>query len=333
MYVFKHLGMAALASCLFAVPVTGFAASSGVVKLGLGQPEGSLGHITCVKFKEIIEKESNGRFTVNIFPGEQMGSDLEMVEATQMGNLTAASVAASGVGAFNKDYFVLDMPFMFKDRAEAYEVLDGKFGQALLQSLEKLNIKAPVFYENGFRHVTNSKRPVHKPEDVKSLKLRTMQNAIHLALWKELGANPTPMGFGEVFVALQQKTIDGQENPPMQVWDNKLYEVQPYMSLTYHIYSPMVLVLNKDFFDALSDDDKKLFQSASEQMRDYNRIEAQKLASETIEKLKGTGMITINTLTDEEHNLFREKAKAVRPMIEERLSPEILAMFKEHMDK
>ena len=332
MHMSKILTMTAMMSCLMAAPITVVAAPV-TVKLGIGQPEGSFMYNSHVKFKEVLEAESNGRYLVNIFHSEQMGGDREMIEATQLGNLTATSVSSSPVAAFNKDYFVLDMPFMFQDRETAYKTLDGKLGQTLLDSLDKFDLKAMVFYENGFRHVTNSRRPIRTPDDVKGLKLRTMQNAIHLAAWKALGANPTPMAFGEVFVALQQKTIDGQENPPMQIWDNKFYEVQPYMTKTNHIYTPLILLINKDFYDGLPEDDRKLFISAAEQMREYNRSEAVKLANETEANLTKTGMIEILELTPEQHAMFREKASAVRPMIEERLSPEVLKLFKEYMDQ
>ena len=336
MHISKLFKTAGMASCLAAA----LAFSSGAlaadkvieIKVGHGDVESHPLHLTWVHFKEVLEKESNGHFKISIYPNGQMGGDRELTEAVQMGNITATAVSSSPVAAFNKDFFALDMPFMFKDRPAAYAVLDGKLGELLSASLDKNNLKGMGFFENGFRVLTNSVRPVHSPDDLKGMKLRTMQNSVHLAMWKALGSNPTPMSYNEVFTALQQGTIDGQENPTPQIWNAKFYEVQKYLTISNHSYTPYVLFFNKDFYDELSDADKKLIASASRQMIEYNRKLATERADEAMENIRKAGLQIID-LTPEQLAMFREKALTVQPMIEENLSPAILAAFREVMKK
>ena len=324
----------AFAACLSAAAsiLPGTAVGAVEVKLAHDAPETHLLNMTCMKFKEVLEAESNGRYTVSVFHSGQMGGDRELIEAAQMGNLTAAGVSSSPLAAFNKDFFVLDAPFLFSDRKSADAALDGELGQLLLKSLEQNNLTSLALFENGFRFLTNSRRPVYTPDDARGLKLRVMNNAIHLAIWKALGANPTPMSFNEVFTALQQKTIDGQENPTPQIWTGKLYEVQKYMTKTYHIYTPYLIVFNKDFYDGLPEEDRKLFESATRQMVTYSRALAIEQSQECEDNIAKAGVEIID-LTPEQIALFREKTVSVLPMIEEKLSPEVLAAFRKLTQK
>lgn len=336
MHISKLFKLAGIATCLAAAMMlpAGVSAASKVIeiKAAHGDVESHPLHLTWVHFKEVLEKESNGHFKVSIYPNGQMGGDRELTEAVQMGNITATAVSTSPVAAFNKNFFAFDMPFMFKDRPEAYAVLDGKLGNLILKSMEKNNLQGLGYFENGFRVLTNSVRPVLVPDDLKGMKLRTMQNSIHLAMWKALGANPTPMSYNEVFTALQQRTIDGQENPTPQIWNAKFYEVQKYLSVTNHIYTPYVLFMNKEFYDALSDADKKLVASASRQMIEYNRKLATERADESMENIRKAG-VQISELSPEQLAKFREKAKVVLPMIEKDLSKDVLGAFQEVMKK
>ena len=336
MHISKLFKMAGMASCVAAaVAFSSGAMAAGKVieiKVGHGDVESHPLHLTWLHFKEVLEKESNGGFKVSIYPNGQMGGDRELTEAVQMGNITATAVSTSPVAAFNKDFFALDMPFMFKDRPAAYAVLDGKLGELLNESLDRNNLKGLGFFENGFRVLTNNVRPVNTPDDMKGMKLRTMQNSVHLAMWKAEGANPTPMSYNEVFTALQQGTIDGQENPTPQIWNAKFYEVQKYLTVTNHSYTPYVLFFNKDFYDELSDDNKKLIGSAARQMIEYNRKLATERAAEAMENIRKAG-VKINELSPEQLALFREKALTVQPMIEENLSPKVLEAFRDVMKK
>ena len=336
MRIHKLFKILSVASCFAA----SMCLSSGVIaapkvieiKAAHGDVESHPLHLTWVHFKEVLEKESNGHFKVSIYPNGQMGGDRELTEAVQMGNITATAVSTSPVAAFNKDFFALDMPFMFKDRPAAYAALDGKLGQLILDSLDKNNLKGLGFFENGFRVLTNSLRAVNSPDDLKGMKLRTMQNSVHLAMWKAEGANPTPMSYNEVFTALQQRTIDGQENPTPQIWNAKFYEVQKYLTITNHSYTPYVLFMNKEFYQGLDEADKKLVASASRQMIEYNRKLATQRADESMENIRKSG-VKINELAPEQFDKFKAKALSVQPMVEKDLSPNVLAAFREIMSK
>ena len=329
--VFRTTGMASCLAAALAFSTGALAADKVIeIKIGHGDVETHPLHLSFVHFKEVLEKESNGHFKVNVFPNEQMGGDRELTEAVQMGNLTITAVSTSPVAAFNANFFAFDTPFMFKDRPEANATLDGKLGQLILDSMDKNNLKGLGYFENGFRLITNSKRAIHVPDDMKGIKLRVMQNAIHLAMWKALGANPTPMAYGEIFTALQQGTIDGQENPTPQIWNAKFYEVQKYVTVSNHIYTPYVLFANKEFYEGLSEEDKKLVQSASRQMIVYNRDLAAKRAQECLDNIGKAGLEIIE-LKPEEVAQFREKSASVLPMIKEKLSKDVLAAYEEFM--
>ena len=331
--LFKTLSIVSCLATALAFSAGATAAEKVIeIKAAHGDVESHPLHLTWVHFKEVLEKESKGHFKVSLYPNGQMGGDRELTEAVQMGNITATAVSTSPVAAFNKNFLALDMPFMFNDRPAAYAVLDGKLGTLLLDSMDKNNLKGLGYFENGFRVLTNSVRAVSSPDDLKGLKLRTMQNSIHLAMWKALGANPTPMSYNEVFTALQQRTIDGQENPTPQIWNAKFYEVQKYLSVTNHSYTPYVLFMNKEFYAALSDADKKLVASASRQMIEYNRKLAVQRADEAMESIRKSG-VQITELTPAQLSKFREKAMTVLPMIEKDLNPAILAAFREVMKK
>ena len=264
---------------------------------------------------------------VEIYPNQQLGGDREYTEATQIGNVQIASPSGSPLASFCKEFYVLDIPFLFKDKETAYRVLDGEAGQALLKALEKSNLKGLGFFDNGFRNLTNSKVPVRKPEDLKGLKIRTMENDVHLAAWKMLGSNPTPMAWGEVFTALQQKTIDGQENPFETIYTNKLYEVQKYATETNHIFTPYVAFINKDFYEQLPIEYQQIIDDAIKVAIDYQREEAKKLDTEAQTSMDGK--IEIIRLTDEELQAFKDKTAPVLDMVKEKAGEEIVNKFME----
>jgi tripartite ATP-independent transporter DctP family solute receptor len=155
--------------------------------------------------------------------------------------------------------FVVDLPFLFRDREHAYKVLDGPIGRELLETFSIKGVKGLAFWENGFRHITNNLRPINKPEDLKGIKIRTMENKVHLAAFKAFGASPTPMAWSEVYTALQQKTIDGQENPVAIIFHQKIYEVQKYLALTGHFYSPTPLLMSLKAFNSLPKNFQAIF--------------------------------------------------------------------------
>jgi tripartite ATP-independent transporter DctP family solute receptor len=215
---------------------------------------------------------------------------------------------------------------MFSDRAQVYATLDGAPGKAILKTCENYELKGLGFFENGFRNLTNSKRPVRTPADVQGLKLRTMENPLHMASWRALGANPTPMAFGELFTALQQKTVDGQENPMELIFQNKFFEVQPYLTKTQHIYTPYVILMNLELWNELTPAQQELFQKSVDEAVVYQREAAtnlDKIAEEGIRK-GGTQVLEI---TQEESLAFRAAAKSVLPEVKSRVDKAIYDLF------
>ena len=303
-------------------------AGSEVIKItiGHGVPETTAEHAGFLKFKELIEAESNGRFAVEIFPNQQLGGDRELTESVQLGNLTITGPSSAPLASFDNAFFVLDLPFLFADREEVYRVLDGEAGKKLLVTLDQYNLKGLGFMENGFRNVTNSRKEIKSPDDLKGLKIRTMENELHLAAWKQLGANPTPMAFGEVFTALQQKTVDGQENPFELIASNKFYEVQDYISATRHIYSPYVVVINKQFYEGLSESDQALINSTMKRAIDFQREEAKKAEGKSLEIILASGT-KVKELSKAEIDVFREKLIPVRSKVKEKAGAEIVDAF------
>ena len=196
-------------------------------------------------FAREVEKRTNGRYKVQTFHSGSLGAKRESVEAVQLGTQELTFTSTGPVPNFVPDVAILDIPFLFRDYGHARAVLDGPIGQELLQKFPGKGMVALAWAENGFRHMTNSKHAVASPEDLKGLKMRTMENPVHIQAYKAFGIIPTPMAFTEVFTALQQGTVDGQENPLSVITSAKLDQVQKYLSLTGHVYSPALFLMNK----------------------------------------------------------------------------------------
>src|SRR5512137_806367 len=225
------------------------------------------------KFADLINERTSGRIVIKLYPSNQLGKgEREMTEGIQQGAIDLLITSTGPMGGFSPSINILDFPFLFRDFNHVDLVMDGTIGRKLLNDFEKANIKALAFWENGFRHLTNNKRPVRKVEDGKGLKIRTMENKVHLAAWKVAGFNPTPMSWGEVFTALQQRVIDGQENPIAVFYSNKLWDAgQTYFSQTAHVYSPALLLVSKKTFDALPKEDRQLFLRTGVEVAKFQR--------------------------------------------------------------
>lgn len=322
--------MLCVAAIAAAAMVFGFgapASAATVIKVGHGAPEADAMHKGWVKFKEVLEAETGGRYQVEIFPNQKLGGDRELVEACQLGDVTMTSPSGSPLAAFVPDLYVLDIPFSFRDRAQIWAALDGELGAVLSRSIAKANLKNLGWWENGFRNLSNSKGPVRKPEDLDGLKIRTMENTVHLKAWKALGANPTPMAFGEVFTALQQGTVDGQENPYSLIYIAKFYEVQKYLSSTQHIFTPYVPVINAEFWEDLSEADRAAFMKAAEAAEVHQREAAKEISEASLAKIREAGVEVVD-LTGEERAAFRKGADAAMSVVEEKVSAEAMAAFR-----
>ncbi|MDI3522563.1 MAG: hypothetical protein PWP43_745 [Bacillota bacterium] len=260
-------------------------------------------------FKKIVEEESGGAIQVAIYPNSQLGGERESLEQVKNGSLEMCTASAGPLTTFNKKFMVLDIPFAFNDYETAWMVMDGPAGQALLKSGESLGFKGLAFMENGFRHVTNTVRPIKTPADLKGIKIRTMEAPMHMENFKALGANPTPVPWTELYLSMQQKIVDGQENPLANIWEVKMYEVQKYVSLTSHIYDPMPLVANLNWFNGLSKEHQALIERAAILGQNHSRFVNKQREALLCDLLRSKGM-QVNDLTAEEKAQFRAISQA-----------------------
>jgi tripartite ATP-independent transporter DctP family solute receptor len=243
------------------------------------------------KFADLVKERSNGRIQVTVYPDGQLGKgERELLEAVQQGTIDIYVGSTGPIGGFSPTIGILDIPFMFNNYEHVDKVLDGPIGQQLLDDLEKAQFKALAFWENGFRNLTNSRRAVRVPADAKGLKIRTMENKVHIAAWKAAGVNPVPMAWGEVYGALQQKTIDGQENPIAVIYSVKLNEVQKYLSLTQHVYSPAVLIVSLKKWQSIPKPDQEMLFKTAREVAQYQRKLGRDMEEKQITELSAKGM-------------------------------------------
>ncbi len=279
-----------------------------VFKLGHVVNESHPYHLGAARFKEIVEKETDGNIEIELFSNSQLGTgERDHVEGLQLGTIDIVVTSTGPLSGFERKFMLFDFPFLFRDREHAFKVLDGEIGQYVSGLLEEQGIKGLAWYENGFRHLTNSKYEVLTPEDVKGLKIRTMENEVHMAIWRAMDVDPTPMAWGEVFMALQQGTVDGQENPIPVIYTQKVYEVQKYLSLTGHVFSPAMLLMSKVEFDKLPEEYQEIVLKAAEESAILQRELIASMESEQIEKLQEAGMV----ISYPDSTLFLEATKIV----------------------
>jgi tripartite ATP-independent transporter DctP family solute receptor len=247
-------------------------------------------------FAREVEKRTAGRYKVQPFYSGSLGGERESIEAVQLGTQELTFSSTGPVPNFVPEARILDIPFLFRDKAHARNVLDGAIGQEMLAKFDSKGFKALAWGENGVRHMTNSKRSVNTPADLKGLKMRTMENPVHVAAYKGLGIVTTPMAFPEVFTALQQGTVDGQENPLSVIMASKFDQVQKYLSLTGHVYSPGIFLMNKASFDKLSAADKQAFLDAAKEGVKANRARVDEDDAKGVAELRAKGMTVVENV-------------------------------------
>jgi tripartite ATP-independent transporter DctP family solute receptor len=284
------------------------------------------------KFAEIMADKSGGQIKVQTYYDATLGDEKKMTEALQGGLQEATVVSTSILAGTVKEVGVYDYPFTFNNEQEAETVLDGPFGQKVLDKLPEQNLVGLGYWENGFRNVTNNKHPIETAEDFKGIKLRTMPNEVHLEVFRTLGANPTPMGMAEVFTALESGTIDGQENPVVTIEASKFDEVQKYLSLTKHVYTPFVFLVSKKFWEDLSDEEKTIFQEAVKEAGKFQRETARASLEDSKKVLEKKGM-KINEVAPEERAKMQ---KLIQPVIDKSskdLGEDLVKEFYDEVDK
>ncbi|MDM0019528.1 TRAP transporter substrate-binding protein [Variovorax saccharolyticus] len=262
------------------------------------------------KFADLVAQKSGNKITVKLFAGGALGGDLQTVSALQGGTVEVTVLNAGILGAQVKEFAVYDFPFLFNNAKEADAVTDGAFGKGLMAKLDDKGLHGLGYWDLGFRNLTNSKRPIAKADDIAGLKIRVIQSPIYIDLFNTLGANATPLPFPELYSALDQKAVDGQENPNTVILSSKFAEVQKYLTQTRHIYNPQALIISKKTWDGMSADEKKIISDAAAEATTFQREVSRGAADSALESLKKAGM-TVTELPPAEIAKLREKVKPV----------------------
>jgi tripartite ATP-independent transporter DctP family solute receptor len=283
---FRLPALALAAGLAFSWPVS----AQTTLRINIALAQNSHYGVAIDTFAREVEMRTQGRYKVLTFYSAALGAERESVEGVQLGTLDLTFTSTGPLPNFVPELAILDIPFLFRDYAHARAVLDGPIGQELLGKFPAKGMIGLAWGENGFRHMTNSKRPVNIPEDLRGLKMRTMENPIHIEAYKQFGIRPTPMAFTEVFTALQQGTVDGQENPLSVITAAKLDQVQKYLSLTGHVYSPAVLLMNEAQWNRLSNADKQAFLDAAKEGVKANRARVDDDERKAVADLRSKGM-------------------------------------------
>lgn len=282
----KAGALAAVLGALTLVPAN----AQTALKLGYSLAPTSHYGVGATAMGEELARLSDGRFTIEQFPANALGGEREMVEGAQIGTVDLVITSTGPVGNFVPSVLVTDIPFLFRDYEHAHAVLDGEIGQALLEEFPQHGLIALAWGENGFRNMTNAVRPIRTPEDTRGLKVRTMENQVHMRAFQELGVLPTPMAFPELFTALQQGTVDGQENPIGVILSANFAQVQQHLSLTQHVYSPALILMSPMVWDGLSEEEQGWFREAAAAGAQAMRAKVREDAENGVAQLKAQGM-------------------------------------------
>lgn len=297
----------AVAGALVAVGLPALAETE--IKIGYALAADSHYGVAAKKFEEVVLAETGDQFKFTHFPSSGLGGEREVIEGLQIGTIEATIVSSGTLANFVPDTGVFDIPFLFSGLDHARAVLDGPIGGEILGKFDNVGLHGLAWGEQGFRHITNNRNPIHTPADVAGLKIRTMENPVHLAAFDAMGAAPTPMAWPEVISSLQQGVIDGQENPLSVIVSVKLNEVQKYLTLSGHVYSPAMLLVSKPFWDGLDDTQKAAMEKAAGEAVAAMRGYVNDVETTGVETLKERGM-EVNALSAEEKAAFQASIKS-----------------------
>lgn len=301
------------------------------IRIAIASPDTAPVYVALHEVLEVeFAAETDGHITFEVYPASQLGDETQALELVKNGNLEMTATTTSPVAGLIPEFGVFDIPFLFESAEQAVEIMNGPVGEALKEKAEEYGIYVFNFTEFGFRHLSNSKVDVHTPADCEGLKIRTMDNAIHLATWRNLGANPTPMSVSEVFTAIQQGTIDGQENVLSGAYGYKIYEVNKHFTLTGHVFSPLAYAFNAEIFDSYDAEDQALIKEYLSKAADRS-VELNKTNQENLIASMESEGVTVTRLTTDEVNLFREATISVWDIVAESAGSEIVDLMKEQI--
>lgn len=284
------------------------------------------------KFGELVEQRSGGKIKVRLFPSGQLGGDLQTVSALQGGTIDLTVLNAGLLVGQVKEFGLFDLPFLFESGKEADAVVDGPFGTKLAETLPAKGLVPLGYWELGFRNVTNSRRPITKLEDIAGLKIRVVQSPLYIDLFNTLGANAVPLPFPELYTALEQKTVDGQENPVTLINTSKFYEVQKHLTLTRHTYNPQIVIFSKRVWDRLDADEKKLIEEAAAEARTFQRQFSRGEETKALDAVKAAGMQVVE-LPPAEIARIRDKVQPVVKKFSEGVSEAIVKELYAEIEK
>ncbi|MFS0559757.1 TRAP transporter substrate-binding protein [Terribacillus sp. 179-K 1B1 HS] len=262
-------------------------------------------------FEERLEEETAGSIDVEVYTNSVIGGDREVFEGMQLNTIQGASMSTGPIAQFADEFNVFELPFLFADEEEAYRVLDGEVGERLLAELDEQNVVGLNYWENGFRMLSNNVREIKTIDDVKGIDIRTLENEWHMELWSELGANPTPMNYGELYIGLEQGTVDAQENPVGNVVNSHFYEVQDHLTVTNHIYNASPFMVSKPFWESLTKEEQAAVERVADEVQKEQRKMNQEEVKDSYAIVEEKGM-KITELSEEELERFREATRPVR---------------------
>lgn len=283
------------------------------------------------KFAELVREKSGGKMTVKLFPGSTLGGDVQVLSAVQGGTIDLTSMNSGILQGQVKEYAIVDFPFLFADPKEADAVMDGPVGKVLADKLPAKGLVHLAYWELGFRNLTNSRRPVAKLEDFQGLKIRVIQSPIYIETFNALGANAVPMPFPEVYTALEQKTIDGQENPFPVILANKLNEVQKFLSVTRHVYNPQSVLISKKTWDRLNKQEQDIVMAAAREATPYQRGVSREAQDKAVAELKKT--MQVNEVAPAEQARIRAKVKPVVDKFGGEVGSDLVKQLQAEIDK
>lgn len=328
-FILRRLALAAMAS--LALASTG-AMAEVKAKIGHAMPESHPQATAMNKFAELVNTYTKGNVKVQAYHSAVLGSDEKQLQAVQAGTQELYIGTLAPLSARVKEVQVWDLPFLFQNEKEVYAVLNGPSSKKIFQSIEPSGLVGLTWTGMGFRNLSNSKRSVTKAEDISGLKVRVMTNPVALDTWKTLGANATPMAFAEVFPALEIKALDGQENPLLHMYANKMQEVQKHISLTNHVYTPVALVASKKFWDQLSPADREGIQKAATEAGQLQRKLLDDGNADVIAKFKAAG-VTVDSVPPAELARIQEKVKPVMAKFAPQIGEEFVKGFQAEIEK
>lgn len=286
-------------------------ADATVIQLGTTVNEQDSFQVAAEKFAELVEERTNGAYKIEIYPNGTLGGERDMLESMQIGTLDMGIITSGPFINFSDAMGVLDMPYLFANNEQAYAVLDGEIGRELLDTLEDSGLKGLAYAERGFRNLTNSKKPIQTAADLSGLKIRIMENDVYTASFEAMGVSPDPMAWADALTALQQGTVDGQENPINVIYSYSLWESQKYVTLDRHSYSTAIITMSAELFNSLDAETQQIFLDAAQEAAEYERAWVADQESEQLQAMKDNGMEVVE---DPDLDSFKE---AVQPVYDQ----------------